>query len=675
MRKLVFTCCIIIYAVCPIFSQDQEDTTQTPRIYSWYVDSIGQTIRHPIDTNLYDSHQFNPGLGNINLGHLGSPVQYNRFYERENTSFLFSNPYKDYFRNNKNAHYFKTKTPFTFLKFATGGQQDTEARLWVKHTQNINESLNLGMDISLIGSQKFYENDRSLRGRYLNFFGSYEKNNYSMYGNVNLNKVMYNELGGIQNKADFELVEQRYIPGNLEGAKTMLKDQSFNLIQKLSLKETSFSDLNIFKKLNQRETFEKSQPAGEKDTLETDTTRQDSGSFTLQDTLQTQNQLHLDEEKRDTTRFYAYHRLTFSNNEKSYSDENPQSPYYSDFPIYMDSTVTRDSARQRSLRNRFKLVYANNFLKVQAGVNYNLINYSYVYPYQTPEATIDYDRLLTRNYNNLSVSTGWEFRSDSIFKLWATGEYYLMGFRGGDFNLKGGVNLAINNNNLTVEADYRYHEPDYFYHYYNSNYFRWDQKLSKTSELHVKGHFDIENIKTRVSLKSSVMHNHTYLDTNALPAQYSQNLELITASVRKDLQFWKFHSMNELVFQYTDQYDVLGIPRFYFHHRFAFRHKFHFDITDGNLYTQLGWSLYYYPSYYADDYMPALGLYHRQRNEKVGDTPLFNLFVNFRVKRVNIFGKLYHLNSFIQGRNYYNAPLYPMSPMMVKFGVSWSFYD
>ena len=199
--------------------------------------------------------------------------------------------------------------------------------------------------------------------------------------------------------------------------------------------------------------------------------------------------------------------------------------------------------------------------------------------------------------------------------------------------------------------------------------------VSKISRRKIEGHLDINSIISRISLKSSVIHNYTYLDTSSVPAQYSRNLELIAATVRKDFQFWKFHSTNELVVQYTDQYDLLGIPKFYLHHRFAFRNKFHFTITEGDLYTQLGWSLYYYPAYYADDYMPALGMYHRQRNERIGNTPLFNLFANFRVKRVNIFGKLYHLSSFIQERKYYAAPFYPMSPMMVKFGVSWTFYD
>ncbi|MFW5944284.1 MAG: putative porin [Bacteroidota bacterium] len=674
MKKFILTCALLLFTINLIFAQDQEDTTQSSRIYSWYVDSIGQTLRRPIDTNLYNSHIFNPGLGNINLGSLGSPIQYNLLFKRKNTSFLFSEPYRDYFRDNNNTYYYRTQTPFTFLKFASGGERDTEARLWVKHTQNVSEALNFGLEVNLIGSQKFYENDRSLRGRYMNFFGSYEKNAYSLYANVNINKVMYNELGGIQNKADFELVNQQYIPGNLENAKTLVKDQSFNVIQKLSLMKTSLSKLGIFQKLDERETFQKSRSESG-DTLKKDDSERPSINDHQQDTLQAEAKDETIREKKDTTRFYAYHRLTYSNNAKNYSDESPGGLYYSKFPIYMDSTITRDSARQNSLRNRFKLVYSNDFLTVNAGMDYNIVSYSYVYPYQTSDTAKDYGRLLTRNYNNLSVNAGWEFRSDSLFSIYAAGRYHLFGFKGGDFNLKGGLNLALGNNELNLNADYRYYEPDYFYQYYNSNYFRWNHDLPKISSLRLEGDFYINSIKTRFSLKSEVINNYTYLDTLSQPAQYSRNLEVLSASVRKNFQFWKFHSKNELVFQYTDQYDIVGIPRFYLHHTMAFRHKFHFNTTGGELYTQLGWSLYYYPSYYADDYMPALGLYHRQRNEKIGNTPLFNLFANFRVKRVNVFGKLYHLNSFIQNRNYYTAPFYPMSPMMVKFGLSWTFYD
>ena len=634
----------------------------------------------PVDTSLYTSHDFNPGLGNINLGHLGSPVQYHQFYQRERTPFLFFQPYYPYLRNNRNTQYFQARKPFTFLKFATGGQQDTEARLWVKHTQNINKAVNLGLDVDLIGAKTFYENDRSLKGRFLNFFGSYRSDGYSLYGNLNINKIKLKETGGIEQRSDFEDRIQRYIPGNLEKANNMVKNNTINLIQKLSLKKTNLSELDVFQKLGDKETFRKQSSLPQSDTLNADSIENTTPVNTVDtlphaDTLAKTDPSDSVNVREDSSRFYLYHRLSYSTYEKRYQDQNPDSEFYDPYPIYMDSTKTRDQAIQKSFMNRIRLVYANNFLTLYTGMDYNIINYAYGFPYQLSDTSKDYHRLFSRKYNNLSLNAGWDFFSDSLFSLWANGEYNLSGFHGGDFTLKGGLNLKLNRNDLNIRAKYHYHEPDYFYQFYHSNHFRWNQRLPKVSALYLDGSLYLHNIQTLFSLKPAVIHNYTYLDTNAVATQYPGNLKFIAAVVKKAFHLGKFVSTNTLVLQYSDQDPILGMPTLFLKHRFAFRHKFHFQVTGGNLYTQIGWSLSYYPAYHTDAYMPALGLFHRQQTEKLGNKPLFNLFVNFRVKRMNLFGKLYHLNSHIQERNYYTAPSYPQSPMMLKFGLSWSFYD
>jgi hypothetical protein len=298
-----------------------------------------------------------------------------------------------------------------------------------------------------------------------------------------------------------------------------------------------------------------------------------------------------------------------------------------------------------------------------------------VYPFQIDDLSRDYDKLLTRSFQNLMLRTGWKFHSDSIFSLWADGRYHIAGFQSGDFQLQGGIGTAMKGNVLTVEAEFGYRKPDYFFHYYNSNHFRWNRDLEQMRDLRLTAGLYLPDLKTRLVFKPSVIHNYTYLDAGSVPVQYRDNLEIITVVLEKQFQFWKFYSNNKGIYQYSDQSQILGIPRYYLQHRFVFRHKFHFNSTGGNLYTQLGWSIFYYPAYFTDSYMPALGLFHRQQDEKIGGDPLFNLFANIRIKRVNIFGKLYHLNSYIQERNFYSAPLYPMSPMMIKIGVSWLFYD
>jgi hypothetical protein len=728
---------IALFFLCwygPVHAQQDTLTgpgQDTAKVETWQINDLGEKQPLPMDTSLYDSHDFNPAVGQINLGHLGSPMRHHLFSQRAQARFLFFTPYQPLLKTHSNTRYIKTRYPFTFLKYATGGQQDAEVRLRVRHSQNVNEKLNFGLDGSLVASKKFYENDRSLRSHYLQFFGSYNATPWTVYANININKAELNELGGIANRQNFEQQLQRYIPGRLENARNILKNTSVHLVQTLSLKKTSLSRLEIFDRIDeetlppgQRDTLPSSAPHlrdqqvappsqqepsdslapdsaavdyNMRDSLPSDTTagqylsRQDTvpPDTTFTDTLpgtagsepRTRRGDTLSGTKVDSvsdsmdaqTRFYAYHHLSYSTNQKRYTDDDPLSSFYSPYPVYLDSTKTRDKALQKSLNNTFKLVYANRFARLSAGLDHELINYSYVLPNQG-EAT-DFDLLRTRTYNNTSINSSLSLHIDTTFSFSADARYFLLGFKEGDLYLNGSLSQSLGNNRLTIDGRYHRYEPDYFFQHYHSNYFSWDQPLSKIRKIQAEARFHLNGWKTSFSFQPSLIRNYTYLDTSAQPAQKQRELQLLVASVQKDFKLWKFHSTNKAVFQYTDESGALSVPMFYFYHRFAFRHTFHFQVTGGRLKTQLGWSLYYFPQYKMDDYMPALGMYYRQEEESIGNRPLLNLFANIQIKRTRIFAKLYHLSSYVQPRDYYTAPRYPMSPMMVKFGVSWSFYD
>ncbi|GEM_PF-2252955 len=720
-------------------AQQPADTSQPFKIKVWKLDDLGGRERVEMDTSLFDSHDFNPANGQINLGHLGAPMKYQVFGKRQQTAFLFFTPFDPLLRTPDNTRYVNTRYPFTFIKYTIGGQQDTEAMLEARHSQNVNENLNFGTHIDLRASKKFYENERSLKSRYLNFFGSYVTEPYTAHFSLNINKVEMNELGGIQNKANFEEQAQRFIPGRLEKAKNILKDKSFHLFQTLSLKKTSLSRLNFFDRID-RQTI----PPGERDSLEQgkqasrpdslgggipskvrDSLQQDdvprdsaglrqkadtalpnspSGQATVtpKDSLNPGQVDRLPDstapavpsadtiaptreeksksaaptdslDQKSQTRFYLYHHLGLATNSKRYSDKNPLSGFYSPYPIYIDSTRTNDQAGQQSVRNELKLIYSNKFARLSAGMDYELVKYSYLSPDQQTEP--DYDLYRERNYNNLALNSSLSLHVDTSFSFDANVQYFLAGFQGGDLYLKGTLKKSLWNSTLTVKGHYKRYEPDYFYQYYHSNHFSWNQPLAKIRDIGAEGRLHIPSWKTTFSLKPYLIRNHTYLDTSAHPVQYQGELQVTQASVKKEFQWWKLHSTNKAVLQYTNKPEILGLPSMYFYHELAFRNTFHFQVTGGNLHTQLGWSLYYYPGYHMDDYMPALNLFHRQEEETVGNRPLLNLFLDIQIKRTRIYVKLYHLSSYLQPRDYYTAPRYPMSPMMVKFGFSWSFYD
>jgi len=677
--------CWLFLSIPVVVISQEPDTTETTKIRAWTLTDLGLRDSVAMDTSLFDSHQYNPGAGQINLGHLASPMLHHLYHQRKQHPFLFLTPYQAYLKSDQRTRYINTRYPFTFLKYGSSTEKNYEDRLVVRHSQNVNEKLNVGLDLDLSASNKFYEDDRSLNGRFINIFGSYQTEPWSLYANVNINTINIQETGGISNRIDFEEDPKPIIPANLQDAKNVIRNRSFHLTQTLSLKKTSLSQIKLLDQIDQQtmrqqeDTISRPQPSDMPgDTIEGDSIRQDTllpdtTEVTREDT--THSQQPADSlKKSDQTKFYLYHHLALRTNRKRFTQDNPLDEFYSRYPIFMDSTQTVDEARQRSIGNQFKLVYSNRFARVSTGMDHELIRYEYVRA-QPDTGAPNYNLLNQRTYNNLALTASLNFHTDSSFMFDSRGKYYLSGFRGGDLLLYGTLRKTLGNNLLVLKGSYERYEPDYFFQHYNANHFRWDQELSKTREIEAEMQFHLNSWRTRFSFKPSLIRYFTYLDTMGRAAQYSGELQLLTASVEKDFQLWKFHSTNKVVFQYANPNDVLSLPTFYVYHRFAFRHRIHFRVTDGILDTQLGWSVYYTTGYNPDGYIPDLGMYHRQDDELLGNRPLFNLFANIQIKRTRLFVKFYHLNSFLLPRDYYTAPGYPRTPLKIKFGVSWSFYD
>jgi hypothetical protein len=93
------------------------------------------------------------------------------------------------------------------------------------------------------------------------------------------------------------------------------------------------------------------------------------------------------------------------------------------------------------------------------------------------------------------------------------------------------------------------------------------------------------------------------------------------------------------------------------------------------LLAQVGLDASYNSAYYADAYMPALHSFYLQKEKKIGDYCYGDVFINFQVKRANLFVKYQHFNSWFGDYRYYASPHYPMPDAGFRFGVSWRFYD
>jgi hypothetical protein len=95
--------------------------------------------------------------------------------------------------------------------------------------------------------------------------------------------------------------------------------------------------------------------------------------------------------------------------------------------------------------------------------------------------------------------------------------------------------------------------------------------------------------------------------------------------------------------------------------------------------VQIGADMRYFTSYYAPDYAPSIGQFATQdatfARMKIGKYPIINVYANFQLKRTRFFVMFYHVNEGMGSRKYFYSPHNPINPRLLKFGVSWNFYD
>ena len=94
--------------------------------------------------------------------------------------------------------------------------------------------------------------------------------------------------------------------------------------------------------------------------------------------------------------------------------------------------------------------------------------------------------------------------------------------------------------------------------------------------------------------------------------------------------------------------------------------------------NQLGADVRYFTKYDAPAYMPATQQFYLQPEEgkvEIGGYPIVNVYANLHLKRTRFYVMMYHVNQGMSKPNYFLAPHYPINPRVLKFGLSWNFYD
>ena len=387
--------------------------------------------------------------------------------------------------------------------------------------------------------------------------------------------------------------------------------------------------------------------------------------------------------KSENNKALLRHQFTYEYFSNVYQQGNSQpfldrEPYYGEtfaFGIY-------DKVRHTRLENSFDLAFDSKAIGLFA-VSAGIYNFSHRYE------SIVFDENSNKIPNQLKddiITLGGSYMlnkeyvvADAYFKQSVVGRSLT--------DLK--INAAFNlNESYGIEATYQLESkiPDYTYRFFQSGYIglNWlnDFSNEKYSTLNAKVSSPFINLEGTYQLITDKLYfsnNATAVDVNGrftqllvTPKQYGKVINYFMVKAQKEFTFGKWGLDNTIMFQQVVQDDnVLNVPQIVTRNTVYFQ-DYAFKKA---LFFQTGFIFNYFTKYYANEYHPVLGDFVVQDQIKVGNFPMFDFFLNVKIKTAQIYINVDHFNSMLTGYNYYNTPTYPYRDLTFRLGMKWNFFN
>ncbi|MCK9160506.1 MAG: putative porin [Bacteroidaceae bacterium] len=637
-------------------STDTEIQSLPPKLYMWHLSKeLGNRTIVPIDTL---SHQFqnanlNEGMdGSYNhLGNMGSPRLSRIFFERnDNGPTLFLNPFSFFIYRPSQIFFTNSNIPYTNITYHKAGDKLTgEEHFRSYFSVNVNKRAAFGFTTDYLYGRGQYNSQSTA---YFNgtLFGSYIGDRYEFQGIYSQNYMKNNENGGI--------TDDRYItdPEAISGNKKTIEATNIPTV----LDETTNRNKNAFLHLTQRynigfrrlvkETKNDSVPSKQKnDTIPPKTEYVPVTSF--------------------------IHTIHIERTSHKFTSKDSVSNYYANDYLNTDTTAVRDTTVCFSIKNTFGIKLLEGFNKyAKAGLTAFISHKYSSYTLMGEEGKGE-----VRNTEQ-EVYLGGELskRQGNVLHYHVLGKTGMAGKAIGQFFLNGDININFPLFKDTVRFVARGAISNtlapYYMRHYHSKHFWWDDNMNKMFRTRFDGDLSIENWGTELQAGVENIKNYTYFNAASLPEQNSGNIQVLSAKLNQNFRFGVLHLDNEITWQKSSNQTVLPLPNLSLYHNLYLQVK----LAKKVLSLELGADVKYFSEYYAPGYTPALSQFRLQDSSdkvKIGGYPIIDVYANFHLKRTRFYLMMYHVNCGSGTMHYFLAPHYPINPRMLKFGLSWNFFD
>ena len=641
-------------------STDTEIQSLPPKLYMWRLsETLGNRTIIPADTanlNFQNTNLVEGMYGHYNyLGNLGSPRMSRIFFERrDNEPTIFMEPFSSFFVRPDEVKFTNSNVPFTNLTYYKAGNKvNGEERFKSYFSVNVNKRLAFGFNIDYLYGRGYYQN-QSTSNFNAGIFASYIGNKYQMQAVYNNFTMKMNENGGIQ--------DDRYITRPEDMAEGKKEYESTTIPVKVEQTSNKNKDFYVYLTHRYRLGF----------TRET-TTVEDAKSpkrAVANDSVPLAKDTIITEEFVPVTSFI--HTMKVERARHKFSSAKETEGQYPN--AYFNEVASRDSTTAFSVKNVFGIALLEGFNKyakagLTAYISHKFSRYELM------------DTLSRTNFDEQEIFVGGELakRLGKTLHYNVNGEVGIMDKALGQFRVNADLDLNFRLWKDTVNFYARGYVsntlPSFYMRHYHSNHYYWDnENMDKEFRTRVEGELNISRWKTNLRAGVENIKNYTYFNQNAMPAQESGNIQVLSATLKQDFRLGILHLDNEVTWQKSSNETVLPLPQLSLYHNLYLLAK----IAKKVLTVQLGADVRYFTKYNAPAYTPAIQQFHLQAADdqvEIGGYPIVNVYANLHLKRTRIFAMMYHVNAGMGKGNYFLVPHYPINPRLFKIGISWNFYD
>ena len=672
-------------------------------------------------------------------GNLGAPRINRIVIDRPETGqFIFTQPYDFVVTPVDQFHFTNTLSPFTNIAFNTAGNRTNgEDHLTAKFGVNAGKKLGVGFKFDYLYGRGYYQNQSASHFNYTTY-GSYLGDQYQAHLLLSTNHQKVAENGGIsddnyivhpesysdnyetseiptalsqhwnRNDNQHVFLTHRY---NIGFNRKVLMNEDEIKARKFALASKKENEAQKKKELTGKEgrkpEEDKSVAQGRPDDAkimgaEPIAQQKDSNRTSL-DKATADSLLAVEQKAKADTAWLKnefvpvtsfIHTMQFDNYRRIYQAYKTPTDFYAntytiDEPLTGDSIY--DKTRYYSLKNTFAISLLEGFNKwAKSGLKAFIASELRHFTLPNTTGSISY------NEHNLSIGAQLSKAQGKTFHYNATAETWLTGEDAGQLKLDASadLNFKLFGDTLSLTANGFFHRlnPTFYYRHYHSRHAWWDNNsMSKMLHTRLQGILHYQKTRTTLRIGIDEINNYAYFASSytvnngnrvnhAITVnQYGGAVNLITIALSQDFTLGPLNWESVITYQKSNNKTVLPVPDFNIYSNLYFKFKIARVLS-----CDFGADVRYFTKYFAPDYNPGLGQYTVQTNTatdgtdsriEIGNYPVANVYANFHLKHTRFFIMMSHVNAGTGKKNYFFTPHYPLNQRILRFGLSWNFFN